>query len=185
MTGFYKVIEGYNAPSLQYRAMRNLASCFYRKKEYSQARKYYLGALKKVERDVPSLCDLTIICMEAGDLKDASDFLAMATKMAMASSPRAKGTISKGISIIKSIPINDETSQFHASRVITDSTIVQSMAYLYCGLLFESQMKYSDAKLLYDKITIEGANKSISDEVARRLGNLPSVMEGSLIIDWN
>ncbi len=177
ITEFYRVIETSSDDKILFRAYRNLASCYYRKRELEEARGFYANALEFYKRDIATLCDLAVVCIESGDFHDASDFLNMAIKQAMASTPKSREIATKGIAQLKSHQTTLESRAFHASRKISDTPEILGLAYLYIGIVFESQEKYADSKLVYDraieKFTAIGFS-ALEQECRRRISELPA-----------
>ena len=182
ITEFYRVIEGDGGPEVKYRAYRNLASCYYRKRELAEARKFYAKALEFVPRDVATLCDLTVVCIESGEYSDASDFLNMALKQALSGPPTVRETLTKGLANVRSIAGNDTVKAFLRDKRITEDPLTHAMAYLYLGILFESQEKYRDAKTVLDRAVEiferpKDRHAEHAREARRRLEDLEHLLE--------
>ncbi|MDZ7816096.1 MAG: tetratricopeptide repeat protein [Planctomycetota bacterium] len=177
ITEFYRLIDNASSDKVLYRAYRNLASCFYRKKEYDQARELYGKALEYSPRDIPTLCDLAIVCMEDEQYDDASDFLRMAIKQSMAHSVQSRELVRKGMSIVNSIPASDAARRFQRTKRINSDEVTRMMAYLYTGIVFESQKKYNDAKLMYDKVTEIAGEDEYREIAVKRITNLQKTIE--------
>ncbi|GAB4155399.1 MAG: hypothetical protein Kow00107_05240 [Planctomycetota bacterium] len=169
---FYKVIDNYRDPKVHYRAYRQLGSCFYRKKEYTEARKHYTNALKLESRDLPTLCDLAVVCIDDGKLQDGSDFLTMALKETRNIKGRPRDVIDKGFAVLASLPSLTNTAAGILRFRITDNPLDLSFAYLVLGVLFESQHKYSDAKVMYDRVMETSPEPSHRAEAHRRLSGI-------------
>jgi tetratricopeptide (TPR) repeat protein len=175
---FYKITDSFKQDEILYRAHRQLGSCFYRRKEYDKAREHYTRALEHVHNDVPTLCDLTVICMESGEYDDASNFLAMAVKGARNATPASRDVVERGLASLGTLtPLAGGSGGIRSFRVSTDP-VATSFAYLLAGLLFESQEKYSDSKFLYDRVLSVSPDASHRAEAVRRIGGLEEFLKG-------
>ncbi|MFA4984979.1 MAG: tetratricopeptide repeat protein [Candidatus Brocadiia bacterium] len=162
LTEFFRVIDHFREPALLFRAYRNLGSTYYRKRELVDARRFYAMALEVVSRDIATLCDLSVICVEKGDFEAASDFLSLAMKQMRNVSHPEREVLDKGIAALRAQSTPANTVSFHrdfkirlASKTATgkpepDPTSL-ALSYFYCGLIFESQEKYADCKVVFER----------------------------------